>query len=260
MKENALFILLLLLIGWNTVSAQVPTTDIVTMKDGKVLTGRIIQYSPGSILRLEQMDGSLVELQDDEIDKIQQGVELPKKKNSSQNETAVLRELPAAKTHGFYANSMLSFAGGNSDNSGLALGAGFSQTFGYQLSQFLGIGGGIGIDNYSRRGETVYPIFGEVRSFLPSKKASGNFYALAAGGYALAFARKQLDITDADGGVMTHFALGYRATTTEGIDINVDIGPKFQTAHFERKLFNGDVEFRDVNYKRIVIRVGVGLW
>ncbi len=260
MKENKLFtLLLLLLVIWIPAKAQTSSIDIVTMKDGKTWTGKIMQYSPGSILRIELTDGTIVEVADDEVSKIQQGVELPKeeikKKPLHSSEMTKM-----AKTRGFYATSMLSFAGGNSNSEGISLGAGFSQVFGIHINQYLGIGGGFGIDNYSRRGETVYPLFGEVRSLLPSKKSTGNFYLLAAGGYALGFPRKRLDITDSKGGVVGYAALGYRAVSAEGLDINIDIGPKFQRAHFERKLYNGDVEFRDIDFKRIVVRVGVGFW
>ncbi|MCF8244593.1 MAG: hypothetical protein K9J37_08535 [Saprospiraceae bacterium] len=260
MKENKLFtLLLLLLVIWIPAKAQTPSIDIVTMKDGKTWSGKIMQYSPGSILRIELADGTIVEVSDGEITKIQQGVELPKEEIKRQDHQTP-EASPKAKTRGFYATSMLSFAGGDSNSEGISLGAGFSQVFGFHLNQHLGIGGGFGIDNYSRRGETVYPLFGEVRSFLPSKKSTGNFYLLAAGGYAFGFPRKRLDITDSKGGVVGYAALGYRAVSAEGLDINVDIGPKFQRAHFERKLYNGDVEVRDIDFKRIVIRVGIGFW
>lgn len=259
MKENALLLLLLVCTCWLPANAQKSSVDIVTMKDGKTITGKIMQYSPGSIVRIEQADGTLVEVSDSDVAKIQQGVE---------RSAAELKSLPSSqnvpptssKTIGMYTASMLSFAAGNSDSEGLSLGAGFSQVFGYQFNRHLGLGAGFGIDNYSRRGETVYPLFGELRSFLPSKKGNGNFYGIAAAGYSLAFSRKQLDITEAEGGFVGHVAFGYRASTVEGLDIYLDIGPKFQHAHFERKLYNGDIEVRDVDFRRIVMRVGIGLW
>lgn len=261
MKEKALFTLLLLFfVGyWNSATAQVPGTDVVTLKDGKILKGKILRYTPGQTLQLEQADGQTVELADTDIAKIQQGLAITAEEVKNLP-TKKLNELPTAKTRGIYATSMLSFAVGSSDPEGLALGAGFSQVVGYQTNQWLGLGCGFGVDNYSRGGETVYPIFAEVRSFLPSKSKTGNFYLSAAGGYALAFERKSLDITNAEGGPMGHFALGYRAATAEGLDIYVDLGAKFQRAHFERRLYNGDTEFRDIDFKRIVIRVGIGLW
>jgi len=256
MKGNTLFTLLLLLLACGQAFAQNQPVDVVTLKDGQRLTGKVKQYEPGKTLVFVKEDGTTVELADSEITKIQQGVAPIAESDNSASRAA---PIPEARTLGFYGTSMLSFAGGDSDE-GLSLGAGFSQSFGYHLKPYLGIGVGFGIDNYSRRGEVVYPIFAEVRSFLPSKKGTGNFYAFAAGGYAFAFEREQLDITTANGGLMGQFAFGYRAATVEGLDIFVDLGPKFQAAHFERTLYNGDLEVRDVDYKRLVIRVGIGFW
>ncbi len=258
MKENALFTLLLLLLAaWNPVLAQAPSTDVVKKKDGSTLTGKILSYSPGKTLRLEQPEGQVLEISDSEIAKIQQGIPVDAERQKSFESKQPLPK-KVAKTRGLYAVSMLSFAAGSSDNGDLSLGAGFHQVVGYRFHKMFGIGAGFGVDNYSRRGETVYPFFGEVRCFLPSKKPNGNLYALVAGGYSLAFARKTLDITKAEGGPMGHAAIGYRAATTEGIDILIDIGPKFQRASFSRKLYNGDLEERNIDFQRIIVRVGIG--
>jgi hypothetical protein len=261
MKENTLIVLLMLFVALAPIQvfAQKSTIDIVTMKDGRVLKGKILKYAPGETLVFQPSEGQKMELADTDVAKIQQGMEMDAAA-IEQLPTNKTNGLPTAKTHGLYANSMLSFAVGSSGDEGLSLGAGFSQVVGYQLNEVLGIGGGFGIDNYSRRGETVYPLFAEVRGLLPSKKSSGNFYALAGGGYSLGFPRKSLDINEAEGGPMGYFAFGYRAATTEGVDIYLDLGAKFQEAHFIRTLYNGDVEVRDINFRRIVIRVGIGLW
>lgn len=256
MKGNTLFaLLILLLLTGHTALAQQQTVDMVTMKNGKVFTGKIKHYEPGKTLELQQADGSSVELSDEEIAKIQQGMEV-NDKSLAKNETL---EVPKAKTLGFYTTSMLSFAAGENEDE-LSLGAGFSQVFGYHVQPALGFGFGFGVDNYSRRGETVYPIFAELRTFLPSEKQTGNFYGLVDGGYAIGFPRDHLDIIKAQGGLMGHAALGYRAATVEGLDIYVDLGVKYQQAHFERSLYNGDLEVRDVDFRRLVIRVGLGFW
>lgn len=256
MKENTLIVLLLLFMAVAPIQAiaQAATIDIVTMKDGRVLKGKIQKYAPGQTLVFTTTDGQQLEISDVDVAKIQQGMEL-----GDESPNRLTNELPTAKTHGLYANSMLLFAVGSSGDEGLTLGAGFSEVVGYQMNKVLGLGIGFGIDNYSRRGETVYPLFGEVRALLPSKKNVGNFYALAGGGYSLGIARKSLDIEKAEGGPVGYFALGYRASTIEGVDIYLDLGAKFQEAHFVRTLYNGDVEVRDIDFRRIMIRVGVGL-
>lgn len=260
MKKNTLFLLLLpLFLGIrNPATAQSASIDVVTMKGGKIYKGKILSYVPGRQLVLQQDDGQRLELQDADISKIlqgaQQGDEATEKKPTSKR-----NGLPSAKTRGLYGSSMLSFAMGGSDSEGLALGAGFSQVVGYQITKAFGVGVGIGVDNYSRRGDTVYPLFAEVRNFLPSTSNTGNFYLTAGGGYSLAFPRESLEITSAKGGPMGQFAFGYRATTVEGVDIFVDLGAKFQAAQFERTLYNGDTEMRDIEFRRVVIRVGIGL-
>ncbi|MCC6725734.1 MAG: hypothetical protein IT258_14590 [Saprospiraceae bacterium] len=257
MKENTLIALLLfmLAVAPYQASSQTATIDIVTMKDGRVLKGKIQSYSPGQQLRFETAEGQTLELADADVAKIQQGAKL-----GDEEANRKANELPTARTRGLYANSMLSFAVGRSGEEGLSLGAGFSEVVGYQFTRVFGAGFGFGIDNYSRRGETVYPLFGELRAMFPSKKSTGNFYATAGGGYSLGIPRKSLDISEAEGGPMGYFALGYRAATIEGIDIYLDLGAKFQSAHFVRTLYNGDVEVRDIDFKRIVFRVGIGLW
>ena len=164
-----------------------------------------------------------------------------------------------AKSRGIYNTTMLSFAMGSGTENGLALGAGLSNVTGFQ-TKTIGIGIGIGVDNYARRGETVYPIFAELRGFIPSKNKQGNYYLSAAGGYGLAFKREKIDITNAEGGYMIHPAFGYRVATADGMDVNVDLGIKFQKAKFSRDLFNGDIETRDILYRRIVVRIGLTLW
>ncbi|MBK8563957.1 MAG: hypothetical protein IPN76_11595 [Saprospiraceae bacterium] len=257
MKENTLIVLFLAIVAVTPYSAfsQTATIDIVTMKDGKALKGQIQQYTPGQTLKFQTEDGQKLEIADSDVSKIQQGVEL-----GTLEANRKTNELPTARTRGLYANSMLSFAVGNSDDEGVSLGAGFSQVFGKQINDVFGLGLGVGIDNYSRRGETVYPLFGELRALFPSKKESGGFYSLLGGGYSLGFPRKSLDIKTAEGGPMGYLAIGYRAATTEGVDIYMDLGARFQSAHFERTLYNGDLEIRDIDYRRIVIRVGIGLW
>ncbi len=260
MKKNTLFLLLLFLFlgKWNLATAQTPSIDVVTMKDGKIYKGKILSYTPGQQLVFQQDDGQRLELQDVDISKILQGTQQGNEATENKP-TSKQNGLPSAKTRGLYGSSMLSFALGGSDSEGLALGAGFSQVIGYQITKAFGVGVGFGVDNYSRRGDTVYPLFAEVRNFLPSKSNTGNFYLTAGGGYSLAFPRESLEITSAKGGPMGQFAIGYRAATIEGIDIFVDLGAKFQSAHFERMLHNGDFEERDVEFRRMVIRVGIGL-
>jgi hypothetical protein len=230
--------------------------DVVYLKSGGSYTGEIVSYEQGVKVVLRQLDGKEITIEDADIKKILQGVSFDENdsKNARQEKKPVV-----AKTKGLYNATMLGFAMGSSNQNGLALGAGFSNVTGYQF-RAIGLGIGIGVDSYARRGETIYPVFAELRGFIPSKKKQGNIYVSASGGYGFAFKKENVNITEAEGGYMAYPAAGYRVATSEGLDVNVDFGVKFQKAKFTRSLFNGDIEIRDILYRRLVVRVGLTLW
>ena len=235
------------------------TRDVVVLNNGDRLTGEIIEYTQGQKLTLKKEDGSEITILEEGIKQIIQGVP-----SNNQDESDSLPPTPvipiAPQTKGFYNVTQLSFAMGSGDEDGLALGAGISTIFGKQFSPLLGLGLGVGLDNYARRGETIYPVFIDVRSYLPIGKKPYSYYVSLNGGYGFAFAREDIGIQEAQGGILAHGAIGYRTTTKEGVDVNIDLGAKFQEASFSRDLFNGDIEVRDLVFKRLTIRVGITLW
>ena len=258
MCKNWGFIVLAALFLTFKLSAQThpPHVDVIYLKSGGKQTGEILSYEQGVKVVLRQLDGKEVEIEDANIKKIVQGVNFDEIGQQFQGDE---KKPVVAKTRGFYNATLLSFAMGSGNQNGLALGAGFCNVTGYQFKVF-GAGIGIGIDNYARRGETIYPVFAEVRGLIPSKKKQRNYYISATGGYGFAFKRENVNISEAEGGYMAHPAIGYRVTTSEGLDVNVDFGLKFQKAKFTRRLFNGDIEIRDILYRRFVVRVGLTLW
>ena len=102
------------------------------------------------------------------------------------------------------------------------------------------------------------PIYLEFK-YLPLKNRK-EFYLVGSAGYGFAFKREQFGIIEAQGGYMLHPAVGYRAGTSDGTNVTIDIGMKFQDAFFKERLENNDLEFRDIVFKRVVIRVGLTLW
>ena len=252
------------LIAWFTAlfmlaQAQRKNLDVVYLNNGARYEGDIKHYRQGEALILLQPDGLEVEIPDADISKVVQGVEIIEKARSVRNEPE--KKGPGVlKTQGFYNTTLIDFAMGSSNQNVLVLGAGISNVAGYQIKPLLGIGLGLGVDNYARRGETVYPVFAEWRGLLPVNSKKGNYYLTVAGGYGFAFKRTKYDITNAEGGYMFHPAIGYRAATSEGLDVNLDLGVKFQKASFTKILFNGDTEILDVLYRRIVVRIGLTLW
>ena len=240
---------------------QAKTKDVIVMKNGDRLTGQITQYKQGEKVILKRPDGTELTILDAEVEQIIQEVmdeevKFEKAKDFSPPPKVYIK--PMAK--GLYNITQLSFAMGSGNEDGLALGAGISTIMGYQIAPLFGIGIGAGLDNYARRGETIYPVFLDVRSYLPIFSKPNHYYVAINGGYGFAFARENIGINEAEGGLLVQGAIGYRTTTQEGVDVNIDAGVKFQEARFSRDLFNGDIEVRDLVFKRFTVRVGIGLW
>ncbi len=238
--------------------AQKKAEDVVYMKNGDTYKGEIVRYVQGDKMQFRQTDGNEIELMEKDIRKIVQGTEYEAVVEGS---TAVASKNTPVKlrTKGIYNTTSLLFALGSSDANGIALGAGLGNVTGYMLATWLGAGIGIGVDNYARRGETIYPVFGELRTYFPSK-TTRSFYTTLAGGYGFAFKRESLDIVEAEGGLLIYPAIGIRLSSLEGLDVNIDFGFKYQEATFTRQLSGGDVELRNLTYQRFVLRAGLTLW
>lgn len=234
------------------------TFDVVFLKNGKRHVGHITAYEKGDNLQLETKQGNEITIDDSDILKIMQGIN-EEELDAAIRSTAASQVFEGRKS-GIYNTTMLAFALGQGDGNALSLGAGLSTAFGYQFSPAFGFGVGIGLDNYARRGETVYPIFAEVRGFLPFGKKEHSYYYSLAGGYGMAFKRESIGVREAEGGYMVHPTIGFRTPTREGVDVNVDIGVKLQKASFQHDLFNGDIKVRDLVFQRLTIRVGLTLW
>lgn len=238
--------------GQNDDSAKV--MDEIHLKNGSVFRGEIVEYKRGKMLKIRLQNGQELELADDEIKQIVQGLEI-----AEGAEMPVREKKPVVlKTEGMYNTTYTSFASGKNRFDQFTLGAGVHNVTGFHWKPFLGIGLGLGIDNYSRRGETIVPIYTELK-FVPLKSKK-ELYLSTAVGYGFAFKREQFGIIEAKGGYMVHPAIGYRAGTSDGTNVTVDIGLKLQDAFFKERLPTNDLESRDLLFKRVVIRVGLTLW
>ncbi len=243
-----------------SVFAQESPSDVIILNNGDRLVGEIIKYQQNSKLILRQADGNEIEILSEDINRIIQEVSDGRTIETAKPYSPKKRTYLKPRTNGWYVISQLAFAMGRNDDTGLALGAGISAIGGYQFKQSLGIGIGLGLDNYARRGETIYPIFVDIRTYLPIKKKPAAYYIALNGGYGIAFKRESIGINEAKGGYLVYPAIGFRTSTKEGVDVNIDAGIKLQKASFTRDLFNGDVEVRDLTFQRFAVRVGITLW
>lgn len=246
--------------------AQNGAADEVHLKNGSIFKGEILTYKQGEILTLKITDGQIVELKDSDIQKIIQSESDIADTVEEVNDLEVepIEKVPFEyKTSGWYNTTFISFFAGNDGtdregNGDFKLGSGLNNIVGKQLNPFVGLGLGVGLDNYSRRGETILPIFVELRGY-PFKKAKQLYYSVSAG-YGFAFKRENFGITEANGGYLVHPAIGFRLGTPDGTNVNIDLGYRIQKAFFREQLLNGDVDERDILFRRIAVRVGLTLW
>jgi hypothetical protein len=228
------------------------TVDLLYLKSGKSLAGKILRYEQGKSVTILLDNGEQRVVDDLEVRKVVQAV------SSEQGRLAMQRKLDAAPDYGWYHQGQLRLAPGIGDFDESILGVGFELGSGYR-GKYLGGGMGIGADNYGREGETILPVSGELFGFLPNRKGN-EYYLSAAAGYGFALKQARASITQAAGGPMWHSAIGIQKRTREaGLNVRLDVGVRFQRASFTQEWFNGDIETRDILYRRIVLRFGIVL-
>jgi len=246
--------------------------DEVHLKNGSILKGEILQYNQGQNLSLKIGNEQIMVIQEANIEKIIQGdvnVEEADIQDEVGEEEDILAIEPIEKVPfeykmaGWYNTTSIAFYAGNdgSDadgNGNFKLGSGLHNVVGKQIKPFLGIGLGIGLDNYSRRGETILPLFVEARGY-PIPNVKQLYYTLAVG-YGFAFKRKSFGITAAEGGYLVSPAIGIRLGTPDGTNVNIDLGYRIQKAFFREQLINGDVDERNIVFNRLALRIGLTLW
>ncbi|MCB0653654.1 MAG: hypothetical protein KDC85_20420 [Saprospiraceae bacterium] len=238
----------------------------IYLNNGEVYKGNMVDYRKGEYLVLKRLNGTLDTIPDNDIQRIEQ-IQMdikPVKKASVQKRVPQVVQKPAPKKKrkylfretGWYNATGFSGFGGRS-GSYLKMGIGISTTTGYMFNRMVGIGLGIGKDNYSsRQGEGLFPVYGEVRGYL-KKKSNTPFYAIKAG-YGMAFANEKFGITQAEGGLMLNPSVGYRFGGDKTGNIYFEMGYKFQKQFIEKtSTFNSDITVVDAIYNRISLSAGI---
>ncbi len=230
--------------------------DYLYLQDGSLLKGKVIEYNRGEKIVFEMSNGEQVEFQDEEIRKVVQSVTGPVIERDEEGRVKRTTRPYEFEEHGWYNVTYFTSYGGKTDNE-VYIGIGLLNITGFQFNRLLGLGLGTGVDIYSLEGgETIYPLFAEARGYFLKKNISP--YYAASVGYGFAFKDKNQELAKAKGGLLFHPAIGLRLGAAQSTNMVVDIGYKFQKAFFERRFEdNGDIEERDILYKRLTIRFGL---
>lgn len=234
--------------------------DVVYLKDGSVLKGKIQEYKQGEYLVIQLTSGSKLTVEEEEIERIRQqlpGEELPvgSSAQSKKEKRKQRRSTYSFKEKGWYNVTYLASYNGRVDGE-FEMGLGIQNTFGYQFNRLFGFGVGVSLDAQSLDGsETLYPVYAEFRGYF-TKTVKSPYYSLSTG-YSFAFKNKNQNIAEAEGGYLIHPAIGYRLGADAETNVLIDIGYRFQSATYIRQVPFDDKLVKQIDYRRFSFRLGL---
>ncbi len=240
---------------------SIPLIETVYLKDGQVVKGKIISYTKGDRLSMYDQAGNEFIFKDEDIRRIVQDVDRYTLKKYLRQRRKMLRPFNYAfpETGTYYEVSLSTFTSDTSIDEPDQTAVGVHFAVGKQWNRNFGTGIGIGLDGYDSfgSGTTLMPLYVQARGYF-RKKWQSPFYAFN-GGYAFSLGGDtEAFQIEAEGGWMFHPALGWRFGASAQSNFTLDLGVKYQKAYIERiSNFNGDLEIRDILYRRLTLRFGL---
>ena len=264
MKLLKITLISLLFFSFGKIHAQAtkmpPSIDVVYLKGGSIFRGIIQEYQPDEKLVIKTLTGSVLTFKGNQIKYVRQ--ELLDKEGNIIHTKLKTEKAYAFKEKGKYFVFTAATLSGTSawiNQENIIVGTSLSGIAGYQFNRLLGTGLGVGVDYYYLfAGETVYPLFVEIRGYL-QKKNQSPYYSLA-GGYSFAFKNDNRDVLNATGGFLFYPTIGLRFGGSAHTNFTLDLGAKFQKASFTRRRNWGGINDslrQNMFYKRLSIRAGI---
>jgi len=257
-----LFNIMLSITCCSTLLAQDINKAIIVMKSGSILEAQIVEWNSNEqLVLLSEGIMDIITISQRDIHKIFPSGEMDAKLLSEK--AIFLNNIASHKDYnfphtGFYATAKAQFITGNEGDRANAInGFGVSVSAGHRFTRMLGVGGGIGYDQFIwNSGEEMIPVFAELNGFLTPSLTS-LFYNIQAG-YSIALSDERYAIESAKGGMMIYPSVGVRFGSAEN-KITLDIGYKFQNATYIYTDLWTPTSSREQNvtFKRMTIRFGV---
>lgn len=233
-----LFVLILLFgfSGFAQDSIDPENKTKVYLKNGSVLIGNLISYSPNESIIFE-INGNEIIIP---LSVIKKTVMM-----TSSNEVKVNH----LKSKHFYNRTNFGLIT-NSNGTGISL----THSVLYQYSNWIGVGIGAGIDNYYfKEGRNVYPVFLEFKSYLVDRNSAP--YVSIKSGYGFTFANEDLGQTKTRGGLIFNPTFGYRIGSS-GVFMDFYFGFRFQNAYYE--IYDGWAQKQqEIKWNRVEIGTAV---
>ena len=238
-----------------------PHIDILYLKDGSILRGKILEYRPNENIKMQILGDSLtLTIPQNVVKKLVQ--EIKKEKKLITN-TPKIYEFRERGWYGFLGLQALPYRHSVSYNRvSNNFGYGLNGAFGYRFHRIFGVAVGGGVEQlYNKSLHVLYHTNIEMRGhFL--KSYNSPFYSLAVG-YAKPQSDQQAGILKTDGGLYFYPALGYRLGANSGTNFTIDVGFRFQNAGYTFPIpiwqqTRDETTFSENwTYRRIAIRLGL---
>lgn len=256
MRCKIILILLFFVGVYTDIQGQARIKDIVYLKDGGVLKGRVLEYNPEETIKIKIVGGSILVYESSKVLKIEQ-IEKKKSRRMSAQKEVPNRHKPSDVGWYHAVAGELFFYG----NMGICLMA----STGWSFHRMLGIGGGIGamtwrysgvawVDGRTTRADFSYtfvPIYANIRgNFM--KTSTSLFYDMNVG-YSISL---QGDI-GGKGGLYLRPSIGVRFSSKVRTHTFLDIGCIIQASNYEYAIMNGGQVVGTKIFYSPSIRVGV---
>lgn len=265
----ALCLISILTYAQNNASTE---THTIILKDGSVFEGIIQKYIEGEKLILQLSPNITKTIKDKHIKKIvssnnKNDVVLgDTQTDESNNQFTYSNKLYFEANYAFLMGKSAYFTNAGLDDkiNEIDRGMGLQLVGGYQLNRWIGAGIGVGADYYYLdSGETILPVFGDIRGHLTKSVVSLIYKAQA--GYGFALKDDEHNMAEATGGIMLYPALGLHFSTKSNVNFSLDFGYKYQKANYVYNIENvpqwwnmASVRVEnDMEYNRFAVRAGV---
>ena len=236
-------IIFLMLLISNGVYCQTQEDDVIYLKNGGLIRGKIILFMPDSIVKIETFGRNVFAFQMDEVEKIIKEKRVMDFKY----------KYPITyKYSGFVNVTEFGFLGGD------GIGFHVRTINSYQDNPHLSAGLGIGIDIYQFNDEVFVPVFLDVRGDLRKNTRVTPYYFFDVG-YAFTWLIDKSDNVEYEGGIMFNPGIGLKIHSADNSATVFNIGYNFQKAKTIRDWWGGIIE-TEIQYNRISFRVGVTFW
>lgn len=221
--------------------------DIVYLKNGTELRGKITEYNLEGNLVIDTWSGTQMTMPSVNVKRVVQ-------KCKGEKVERIPTPYSFRESGWYHATRFSSLSGAN------GLGFGLQHSSGLKLNRLLGIGVGVGMENFDPwdRDVATFPIFAEVRGYLLAKKITP-FYAFGAG-YGVS--KKHTNITVFDGpeetwkgGWMAQGQIGYRIGNHAFVQIGIRLQRK--TRIWENRFWGNNSGVDQILHKRLDIGIGL---